>query len=1857
MSRDRDDDNNTTRLICSAWNGSRSPLFAKFRRDFRTGTDAMFLQEDDSSIWSAMDDMDQGGSKPGAERMPAPQQSGFQNAQRREKKRHAKAFSLIYRHVDDERLREMLDALPPSNRRGTAAWQLIERECANGTTDLEILDYRLDFQQCTIESDVGYSEETILKFSRVLNSLNARLPSAPVNQRYDEDQMSVKMLSNINHPESLALEAVKELRAPEGSRAFERTITVGGRAKQIRDYQAIVTHFDSVWRGLFKQGVIRPRAPGKRNDAGALLVREPDHAHLVEGYDEDAGQVDAQDAAYYSQFNRRGKGYGRWGRGGRGGRGGGRSSSFSTSSHQQPRTDGKGQATGDAGRPRLCDACWRAALNADSNQRLRLVQALLGRQSARAFLADEDDDDADVERDAQDGNDHADQVQDQVQDLVDHAQVRDEYDDDMADYVNHVSEYFDQSLTLAHVRPNAEVNALSRHNTSVHLGLAADSVACPDYDMASLPTVKPAYRQGVSIGEGLFTERDAMKGDAIVAFEDGDMMPVRHWPSYALRHNLAEDWAAIMATRCLPPPTKAVRTVMLYDKNYRDGRRPLWTYLNHSLSPNVEMRIPRTGCTITWFAITDIKSGDELCFSYGGDTSDFDRLNVPPTNETGKRPRRHATSLSNYSDDLYGPYRHASESELYISATEQEEATKSSLVSAAENGDDHSHMLWAVQESLRVAQEEKFDNLYYDEELARAMQASLEDAGVPLNDIFELPKPTKLISCRLPKKRADGTVSVVGESSSSPLSQEVIKYYFAQRLRWIADSGCSVHCVSDSSMLTTINRKGSCKPLNVADQRSVHVECTGTIDVLVNSITPDGSSAVDRVTLHRVLAVPSFSCNLFSCSAGLKKDNIRVVLFNTDGSTGYLELPSKNRVYFHPSSSFKFTLSLVKSDDALNVDVNSSADPTLMHRRLAHFGKGRLHASGVRSDHDPNDCEACAINLKRAPIPSKSRVQRNDAPRCTRFGQRINSDLLAMPVSFDGYQYIITFVDEASSEASIRFLKSKAAIGVLHALQSFVAQYAHMLEGGRVQTWHSDNGGEFDHADIDAYCNAVSTYQTRTPARTPELNGKAERLNGIILRGVRILLAESNLTELLWPFAATQVVAIHNRLVSRAHNPPISPFEFNRKRTPNLDKYKVWGCKCFVQLEKEERTKFGLLKTDPTGMTAVHLGYDHTRRGYYVYVPQIKRYTTVRTIKFHETQFVDVPELARHERTRDRDKLAPAELALIRTNIRRPVIARPATGDEPAVNAGNPVLARPVTANSPDIAHAIRMIDAPSEVYVTCGRHTSAVALKVSDQGPIDTPKSFAEAINGAHAEQWKRAMLEDLQGKRQNGPNGAWTLVDLAVAEKLGRKPLKGKWIYKIKYEPDGYTIAKFKARWVGCGFAQREHIDYNETFASTIRAITVRIVFGVAAKLDLMLGVFDVVKAFTQSEMTELLFVEQPTGFEVKGKICKLNMALEGTKQAAHLWQQNLNKFMIEFGFERSLADPCLYVKHEGEIILICAVHVDDVLVAYNDVELYEQLWSKFNSRFKATRGPVEVYLGMEVTRNRDHGSIRLTQRVYIEKLFHKYLSEGNTKLWTTPIDMSREGAAKFYAIATAESERETNEMSGKDFNGLIGSLLYASCMTRPDVTFYVAFLCQFMQAPSLGAWTAALSVASYLYSTKDMGISFNHNAQTCNVNTIDLSRDRLIVFSDASFGREVNPFAGGFIQWANGPISWMSRKAKFIPQSSCESEVFGAVMVLKEAEFAAQVIGFLTDSLEMATGALIDNKAAYDVIRCPGATKRTVHFNRWLHFARSLCLLNKVEMFLVSTEDMMGDIFTKALDKTKFIKCRDYIMSKQG
>ena len=147
---------------------------------------------------------------------------------------------------------------------------------------------------------------------------------------------------------------------------------------------------------------------------------------------------------------------------------------------------------------------------------------------------------------------------------------------------------------------------------------------------------------------------------------------------------------------------------------------------------------------------------------------------------------------------------------------------------------------------------------------------------------------------------------------------------------------------------------------------------------------------------------------------------------------------------------------------------------------------------------------------------------------------------------------------------------------------------------------------------------------------------------------------------------------------------------------------------------------------------------------------------------------------------------------------------------------------------------------------------------------------------------------------------------------------------------------------------------------------------------------------------------------------------------------------------------------------------------------------------------------------------------------------------------------------------------------------------------------------------------------------------------------------VFADASFGREVHPFYGGFIEWRNGPLVWYAGKAKFAPQSSCEIETAAMVRMLKEERFAVQVGEFMGIEFDGPTACITDNKATYDIVRNPGATKRTAHFDRWLHFARELYLKNAIKIYLTTTDKMMADIMTKPTDKTTFLRCCAYILT---
>ena len=114
---------------------------------------------------------------------------------------------------------------------------------------------------------------------------------------------------------------------------------------------------------------------------------------------------------------------------------------------------------------------------------------------------------------------------------------------------------------------------------------------------------------------------------------------------------------------------------------------------------------------------------------------------------------------------------------------------------------------------------------------------------------------------------------------------------------------------------------------------------------------------------------------------------------------------------------------------------------------------------------------------------------------------------------------------------------------------------------------------------------------------------------------------------------------------------------------------------------------------------------------------------------------------------------------------------------------------------------------------------------------------------------------------------------------------------------------IIRYKARWVARGFNQIKgvdynevlaRVDYNEVLAPTARSTTIRIL-----RRNMIASQYDAETAYLNRIVKEEVYLEQPTGFEVGDKVCKLKKVIYGLKQAGREWNSIISKFFEERNF----------------------------------------------------------------------------------------------------------------------------------------------------------------------------------------------------------------------------------------------------------------------------------------------------------------------------------------------------------------------
>ena len=97
------------------------------------------------------------------------------------------------------------------------------------------------------------------------------------------------------------------------------------------------------------------------------------------------------------------------------------------------------------------------------------------------------------------------------------------------------------------------------------------------------------------------------------------------------------------------------------------------------------------------------------------------------------------------------------------------------------------------------------------------------------------------------------------------------------------------------------------------------------------------------------------------------------------------------------------------------------------------------------------------------------------------------------------------------------------------------------------------------------------------------------------------------------------------------------------------------------------------------------------------------------------------------------------------------------------------------------------------------------------------------------------------------------------------------------------------------------------------------------------------DVKSAFLNGDLEEEVYMEQPEGFSLidnPNYVCKMKKALYGLKQAPRAWYYRLDKFLQEKGFKKGTVDSNMYIKSEGDDLLVVLVYIDDIIfVCAND------------------------------------------------------------------------------------------------------------------------------------------------------------------------------------------------------------------------------------------------------------------------------------------------------------------------------------
>ena len=240
-------------------------------------------------------------------------------------------------------------------------------------------------------------------------------------------------------------------------------------------------------------------------------------------------------------------------------------------------------------------------------------------------------------------------------------------------------------------------------------------------------------------------------------------------------------------------------------------------------------------------------------------------------------------------------------------------------------------------------------------------------------------------------------------------------------------------------------------------------------------------------------------------------------------------------------------------------------------------------------------------------------------------------------------------------------------------------------------------------------------------------------------------------------------------------------------------------------------------------------------------------------------------------------------------------------------------------------------------------------------------------------------------------------------------------------------------------------------------------------------------------------------------------------------------------------------------------------------------------------------------------------------------------------------------------AEDDAERAKMATKPYMSLVGSLLYLSTMSRPDVAFHRSKLCQHMAGPNEACWDCAMHILLYLLTTCKLHLKYTSHYRVPDclfAKTAEIKNNMgFHTFSDSSWNVP-RPSFGFALFLSGGPISYASKKCKSA-DSSCEAEYTAGAASCRDITFVRGLCDDLGYTLHGRLALAVDNTACIDVANNMGVTARNKHYEREIHYYRQEVHLRRITSKYISTKHQTANIFTKNLDATTFLRHRNQLL----